>query len=395
MASDRDTFIISGMRTPMGSFLGKLKDVPAAKLGAEAIKSALGQAGIKGDQVDEVFMGNVLMAGQGQAPGRQASLYAGIPDSVSANTINKMCGSGMKAVMWAEQAIRAGDLDISVAGGMESMSRAPYLVEKGREGFRMGHVQVKDSMIADGLWDVYNDKHMGSCAELCAKERDISRQAQDDYAVESYKKAQAAVKEGKFKAEIVAVPVPQRKGDPVMVSEDEEPFQGDVGKLGSLRPAFEKDGTVTAGNASTINDGAAALVLASGKAVKEKNLKPRARIVGHANGGREPVWFTMAPSIAIRNLLKKTGWKVEDVDLWELNEAFAVVALGNLSELKIDPKKCNVNGGAVALGHPIGASGARIIVTLLNAMEARNAKKGIASLCIGGGEGVALAIERS
>ena len=392
--ADRDTYIVSGARTPLGSFLGKLKDLPAAKLGAEAIKAALERANVKGADVGEVFMGNVLMAGQGQAPGRQASLYAGIPDSVSANTINKMCGSGMKAVMWAEQAIRAGDLDLAVAGGMESMSRAPYLLEKGREGFRMGHAQVKDSMVSDGLWDVYNDKHMGSCAEVCAKERDISRKAQDEFAAESYQKAQAAVKEGRFKAEIAPVPVPQRKGDPVMVSDDEEPFQGDVSKLGSLRAAFEKDGTVTAGNASTINDGAAALVVASGKAIKEKGLKARARIVGHANGAREPMWFTMAPSIAVRNLLQKINWKVEDVDLWELNEAFAVVALGNLSELKIDPKKCNVNGGAVALGHPIGASGARIIVTLLHAMEARKAKKGVASLCIGGGEAVALAIER-
>ncbi len=392
--ADRDTYIVSGARTPVGSFLGKLKDLPAAKLGACAIKAALERANVKGADVGEVFMGNVLMAGQGQAPGRQASLYAGIPDSVSANTINKMCGSGMKAVMWAEQAIRAGDLDIAVAGGMESMSRAPYLLDKAREGFRMGHAQIKDSMVSDGLWDVYNDKHMGSCAEVCAKERDISRKAQDEYAAESYQKAQAAVKEGRFKTEIAPVPVPQRKGDPVLVSDDEEPFQGDVSKLGSLRPAFEKDGTVTAGNASTINDGAAALVVAGGKAIKEKGLKARARIVGHAGGAREPMWFTMAPSIAIRNLLKKINWKVDDVDLWELNEAFAVVALGNLSELKIDPKKCNVNGGAVALGHPIGASGARIIVTLLHAMEARNAKKGVASLCIGGGEGVALAIER-
>ena len=392
--ADNETVILSSARTPMGSMLGALKDIPAAKLGAIAIKGALERAGIDGKQVDEVHMGNVLMAGQGQAPGRQASLYAGIPDSVSANTVNKMCGSGLKTVMWGDQAIRAGDASVIVAGGMENMSLAPYLLPKAREGYRLGHGEIMDSMIKDGLWDVYNDKHMGLCTETCAEQRDISRQAQDDYAAESYKRAQGAVKGGTFKKEIVVVEVPQRKGDPLVVSDDEEPGRGAIDKLGGLRPAFKKDGTVTAGNASTINDGAAALVLASAAKAKELGAKPVARIVGQANGGREPEWFTMAPSIAVNNLLKKIGWKVGDVDLWELNEAFAVVALGNMSELGIDPAKCNVNGGAIALGHPIGASGARILVTLLHAMEARGAKKGVASLCIGGGEGVAVAIER-
>jgi len=387
------TVIVSSARTPMGSFLGKLKDVPASQLGAAAIKEAVRRAGVEAGEVEEVVMGNVLMAGQGQAPARQATIHAGLPLGTYAHTINKMCGSGMKAVMLADQAIRLGDRSVMVAGGMESMSLAPMLLTKAREGYRMGHGQMMDSMILDGLWDAYNNKHMGSCAELCATKYDFGRAAQDQFAAGSYQKSVAAVKSGKFKREIVPVAVPQRKGDPVIVDEDEEPFKGDVDKLGTLRAAFEKTGTITAGNASTINDGAAALVLMSESKAKKLGLKPLARIVGQAEASLDPEWFTMGPAASCENLLRKTGWKKDDVDLWELNEAFSVVGLANTKKLGIDPAKVNIRGGAVALGHPIGASGARIIVTLVHALQDEGKKKGVASLCIGGGEGVALAIE--
>ncbi|MCW5829610.1 MAG: acetyl-CoA C-acetyltransferase [Deltaproteobacteria bacterium] len=387
------TVIVSAARTPMGSFLGSLKDVPASQLGAAAIKEAVRRAGVEAAQVEEVVMGNVLMAGQGQAPARQATIHAGLPLGTYAHTINKMCGSGMKAVMLADQAIRVGDRSVMVAGGMESMSQAPMLLAKAREGYRMGHAQMIDSMIHDGLWDAYNNKHMGSCAELCATKYDFGRAAQDQFAADSYRKAQTSVKSGRFKREIVEVSVPQRKGDPVIVSEDEEPGRGDIDKLGGLRAAFEKNGTITAGNASTINDGAAALVLMGEKRARELGMKPLARIVGQAEASLDPEWFTMGPAAACENLLKKISWKKEDVDLWELNEAFSIVGLANVKKLGIDPARVNIRGGAVALGHPIGASGARIIVTLIHALQDEKKKRGVASLCIGGGEGVAVAIE--
>jgi acetyl-CoA C-acetyltransferase len=390
----REVVIAQAARTPIGSFLGELASVPAPKLGSVAIRAALERAGVPAEAVEEVYMGCVLAAGLGQAPARQAALGAGIPRSVPATTVNKVCGSGLKAVILGAQSILLGDAEIVVAGGMESMSQTPYLLPRAREGFRMGHQQLQDSMILDGLWDVYNQMHMGSCAELCAKERKITRDAQDVFAAESYRRALAAQKEGRFRAEMAQVEVEQRKGPPKLVVDDEEPRRGDVEKLGSLKPAFQKEGTVTAGNASSINDGGAAVVLASGEAAKKHGLKPLARIVAWGQHAQAPEWFTTAPAGAIENALKKAGWKVGDVDLWELNEAFAVVSLANHDLLGLDPARVNVNGGAVALGHPIGASGARILATLVHAMAGRNAKRGGASLCIGGGEGICLLVER-
>ncbi len=390
----REVVIVSAARTPIGSFQGELGAVPATKLGSIAIKAALERAGLPGDAVSEVIMGCVLPAGTGQAPARQASLGAGIPKSVGATTLNKVCGSGLKAILNAAQAIQAGDADVVVAGGMESMSNAPYLLPKARDGYRMGHQQVIDSMINDGLWDVYGNVHMGTCAELCAREHKIDRAAQDAFAVESYKRALAAIQSGAFKKEIAPVEIAQKKGAAKVIASDEEPGRGDIEKLGGLRPAFDKDGTITAGNASSLNDGAAALVLCGADVAAKHSLKVLARFRGGAGHAQAPEWFTTAPAGAIESLYKKTGVNKDDVDLWEINEAFAVVSLANNKLLGLDPAKVNVNGGAVALGHPIGASGARIVVTLLHALEARGLKRGVASLCIGGGEGIAALFER-
>jgi acetyl-CoA C-acetyltransferase len=389
-----DVVIVSATRTPIGSFQGALAPLSAPKLGAVAIKEALARAAAPGDAVGEVYMGCVLTAGLGQAPARQASIGAGIPPSVGAVTVNKVCGSGLKAVVFAHNAIAAGEHELVVAGGMESMSNAPYLLPKAREGYRLGHAQVIDSMVNDGLWDAYKSVHMGDCAELCAKEKGISRADQDAYAAESYRRALRAIAAGKFKPEIVPVEIAQRKGPPVVIADDEEPGRGDVEKLASLRPAFQKEGTVTAGNASSINDGAAALLLAGADAAAKRGWKPIARVVGAAVHAQAPEWFTTAPAGAIERLLTRVGWNKDDVDLWEINEAFAVVSVANNRMLGLDPAKVNVWGGAVALGHPIGASGARVLVTLLSALRDAGKRRGVASLCIGGGEGIALAVER-
>jgi len=395
MSSIKAVVILAAARTPIGAFQGALAPLSAPKLGAAAIREALARAGVAGDAVGETYMGCVLPAGLGQAPARQASIGAGIPASVGAVTVNKVCGSGLKAVVLGANAIATGDDDVVLAGGMESMSNAPYLLPKAREGYRLGHGQVIDSMIKDGLWDAYKDVHMGDCAELCAKEKAITRADQDAFAAESYRRAQRAQAEGKFKPEIVALEIPQRKGPPMVVADDEEPGKGDPAKLGTLRPAFQKDGTVTAGNASSINDGAAALVLAAADsaAARQGKAKPIARIVGFAGHAQAPEWFTTAPAGAITKLLAKVGWSKDDVDLWEINEAFAVVSIANNRMLDLDPGKVNVWGGAVALGHPIGASGARVLVTLLSALRDAGRRRGVASLCIGGGEGIALAVE--
>ena len=390
----REVVIVSAARTAIGSFQGALASVAATQLGSTAIAAALERAGVEGSEVHEVLMGMVLPAGAGQAPARQASKGAGIPDSVGALTLNKVCGSGLKAVMLAAQAIRAGDGDIFVAGGMESMSRVPYLLPGAREGLRLFDKTLVDGMVFDGLWDPYNDFHMGNAGDLCARERNISRERQDEFAADSYRRAQRAVNEGHFAAEVVPVQVPQRKGDPVVVDRDEEPFRGNIEKLPKLRPAFAKDGTVTAGNAPAINDGAAALVVMSKQEADRRGLSPLATISGYAGHAQAPEWFTTAPAGAMRRLLDKTGSKVEDIDLWEINEAFSVVALANQDELGIPGDRINVDGGAVALGHPIGCSGARILVTLLHALQRHDKRRGVASLCLGGGEAVALQVER-
>jgi acetyl-CoA C-acetyltransferase len=366
----------------------------APQLGSIAIKAALERSGVPAAQVDEVWMGCVLQAGVGQAPGRQAALYAGLPETVPCNTVNKVCGSGLRAVISGAQAIALGDAEVVVVGGMESMSNAPYVSHALRQGARMGNVDFKDAMILDGLWDPYSNQHMGNCAELCATEMKISRAQQDEFALASTQRAMKSVKEGLFKAEIVGVPVPQKKGDPVVVLEDEGPLNARPEKIPSLKPVFKKDGTVTAANASSINDGAAALVLMSAERAKAEGRTVLGRIVGHASAARKPVEFTIAPTDAIKKLMSKTNHKVEDVELWEINEAFAVVSLANNQLLKIDASKVNVRGGAVALGHPIGASGARVLVTLIHTMKDLDKKRGVASLCIGGGEGIALMVER-
>jgi acetyl-CoA C-acetyltransferase len=391
----RDIVILGAARTPIGAFQGALADVSAPRLGAVAIKAALARAEvIPPEIVGEVIMGNVLAAGIGQAPARQAAHHAGLPRSVGATSVNKMCGSGLKSIVIGAQTIATGDADVIVAGGMESMTQAPYLLPKARDGLRMGHAQLLDSMIHDGLWDVYGNVHMGDCSELCAKEKNISRQEQDAYAAESYRRARRAMADGRFAGEIAPVEIAQRKGPPKLVTQDESPDRGDPDKLPSLRPAFQKDGTITAGNASSISDGAAAVVLATSDVAAKLGGRPRARIVGAAGHAQAPEWFTTAPASAIEKLLAKIGWRKEQVDLWEINEAFAVVALANTGLLGLDAARVNVWGGAVALGHPIGASGARILVTLLAALEATGGKRGVASLCIGGGEGIAVAIER-
>jgi len=390
----RDVVIVGAARTPIGSFLGTLSSLTAPQLGAIAIKAALERAGVDPGKVEEVWMGNVLQAGQGQAPGRQASIGAGIPDTVPTNTLNKMCGSGLKTVISAAQAIALGEAEVIVAGGFESMSNAPYLSLNMRNGARMGNVEMKDHMILDGLWDVYNQQHMGMCAEACAADFKISRAAQDEFALESTNRAIRAQKEGLFKAEIVPVPVPQKKGEPVMVADDEGPKNARPEKIATLKPVFKKDGTVTAANASSINDGGAAVVLMSAERAKAEGKTVLGRIAGYATAARKPVEFTIAPTDAIKRLFERTKLTAGDVDLWEINEAFAVVAIANNQILKLDPSKVNIRGGATSLGHPIGASGARILVTLLQTLKDTGKKRGVASLCIGGGEGIALMVER-
>jgi acetyl-CoA C-acetyltransferase len=389
----REVVIVGAARTAIGSFLGALAPVSATKLGQIAIKAALERSGVAPGDVGLCYMGMVLPAGAGQAPARQAALGAGLPNSVPCVTLNKVCGSGLEAVVMAARAIAMGEADVVVAGGMESMSNAPHLLRGMRGGVKMGTLDTVDSMVHDGLWDVYNNQHMGNCAELCAKERGISRADQDAHASESYTRALAAQNEGLFKAEIVPVAVPGKGGE-VMVDSDEEPGRGNVAKLPSLRTSFQKDGTVTAGNASSLNDGAAALVLMSAEAAAARGVPVLARIKGWGYHAQAPEWFTTAPATAITNACKKAGWDAKAVDLWEINEAFSVVSVANNQLLGLDPAKVNVWGGAVALGHPIGASGARVLVTLLSAMAQRGAKTGGASLCIGGGEGIAVLVER-
>ena len=390
----KNVLLVAAKRTPVGAFQGSLKAVPATKLGSIVIKAVIEDSGVDPHQVDEVIMGNVLPAGLGQAPARQAALGAGLPDSVECLTVNKMCGSGLKAVMLASQAIQTGDADLIIAGGMENMSAAPYLLPKGRSGYRLGHGSIEDSVIKDGLWDVYTDQHMGNCAEMCARDKDYSREDQDEFAEQSYSRTLNAQKEGSFKNEITPVEAPLRKGDPVVVAEDDEPAKANFEKMKTLRPAFEKDGTITAGNASKINDGAAAVLLAAEEKVHELKLKPMARIVAQASAAQEPEWFTTAPIKAIDKVLAKANLKTDDIDLWEINEAFAPVALAAIEEFNLDRGKVNVNGGAIALGHPIGASGARVLTTLLYAMQKRGAATGLATLCIGGGEALALIVEK-
>lgn len=390
----RDVVIISAKRTPVGAFQGNLSSVSASKLGSTAIKAVLEETKVDLNSIDEVIMGNVLSAGQGQAPARQAALGAGLPDSVECLTINKMCGSGLKAVMLATQVIQTGDAEIIIAGGMENMTQAPYLLPNGRDGHRLGHGQVVDSMIKDGLWDAYSDKHMGNCAELCASEKNYSREDQDAFAKTSYTRAESAQENGSFSDEIVPVSVPQRKGGPIIVDKDEEPGRANFEKMESLRPAFEKEGTITAANASKINDGAAAIMIMSGEKAKELGLKPLATICAQASAAHAPEWFTTAPSKAISKALDKAGLQAEAIDLWEINEAFAPVAMAAIDDFNLNHDKVNVNGGAIAIGHPIGGSGARILTTLIHAMKSRNVHTGLATLCIGGGEASALIITR-
>jgi len=387
-------YIVSAARTPIGAYLGSLSSLPAPRLGAIAIAGALRRANLSPDVIDEGFVGNVLSAGIGQAPARQAMIYAGVPNRVPATTVSKVCGSGLQAVVFGAKTVALGDANLVVAGGMESMSNVPYYLEKARTGYRMGDGKLVDGMIFDGLWDPYNNVHMGSCGDRCAAEYKFSREAQDDYAKESFRRALAAQKEGMFAAEIEPVPVPQKKGDPLLVSADEGPAKGDPSKFAGLKPAFGKDGTITAANASSINDGASALILASEAAVKTHKLEPLARIVGYANAAQAPEWFTTAPAAAITSVTTKLGLKPDQIDLYEINEAFAVVAMVCAKLCNIDLARINVRGGAVALGHPIGASGARILTTLVHAMKDRGAKRGLATLCIGGGEAVAMVVER-
>jgi acetyl-CoA C-acetyltransferase len=378
----------------MGSFSGVFSPVPATKLGSIVIAEALKRIQLPTDRVDDVFMGCVLSAGLGQAPARQASIGAGIPYSVGATTVNKVCGSSLKTLIMAAQAIALGDAQIVVAGGMENMTRAPYLLDKAREGYRLGHAELVDSLIKDGLWDVYNNFHMGDGGELCAAKYHLTRREVDDFALESYRRAQDADASGTFKREIVPVEVPQRKGEPLAVTNDEEPNRVSLSKMRELKPVFQKDGVLTVGNSPSCNDGAAAVVVMAEEEALHLGLTPMARILGYAGAALAPEWFTMAPVEAIKLVLKKTGLSLSDIDLFEINEAFSAVSLAINRELGLDHKKVNINGGAVALGHPIGATGARIITTLLYAMEARGARRGLASLCIGGGEALAIVVER-
>ena len=394
MGETREVVILGAARTPIGRFMGGLSTVAAPRLGSVAIAEAVRRAHVPPERVGEVYMGIILAAGLGQAPARQASIYAGLPNTVPATTLNKMCGSGLKAVMLGAQAIQAGDADIIVAGGMENMSAAPYLLDRARAGYRIGHGTLVDSMIKDGLWDVYTQMHMGNCAELLAREYKISGAEQGEFARRSYSRALEAMDSGHFRREIVPVDVPGEGGAARVVAEDEEPRRYNPGKLAALRPVFEEGGTVTAANASSISDGAAALVLASADVAREFDARPLARIVGQAVVATAPEWFTIAPAGAIRRLLSKIGWTKETVDLYEINEAYASVVIAVARDVGLDMNRVNIHGGAVALGHPIGASGARILTTLLSAMQEREVRRGVAAVCLGGGEAVSLAVER-
>ncbi len=390
----KEVYIISAVRTPIGSFGGTLATVSAPQLGAAAIKGALSKAGIDAKEVQEVYMGNVLTANVGQAPARQASIYAGIGYDVPCTTINKVCASGSKAIMLAAQSIMLGHNDVVVAGGMESMSNVPYYADKARWGLKLGHSQLIDGLIKDGLWDVYNDFHMGNAAELTAKEMNITRQQQDEYAIESYKRAANAVQAGYSKNEIVPVEIPQKGGQPILVEEDEEYKKVNFDKIPSLKPVFQKDGTVTAANASTINDGASALVLMSKEKAEQLKVKPIARILGFADAEQAPEWFTTTPALAIPKALKYAGVEQKDVDYFEINEAFAVVPIANAMKLNIDYSRLNIFGGGVSLGHPIGCSGARIVTTLINVLDKKKAKIGVTGICNGGGGASAIVIEK-
>jgi acetyl-CoA C-acetyltransferase len=397
MASLEDVVIVSAVRTPVGKFQGSLSDFTAPQLGSIVVREAVKRAGIDANSVDECIMGNVVQAGEGQNPARQAALGGGLSSSVSATTINKVCGSGLKSVALAQQAIQTGNAQVVVAGGMESMTNAPYILPQARKGYRLGDGKILDSMVHDGLWDAYNDYHMGNTGENVAEKYGITREEQDEYALNSHRKAVTAMKDCHFKEQIVPVELPAKKkgAPPVLFTQDESPREDStIEALQSLKPAFKKDGTVTAGNAPGVNDGASAVVVMSAAKAKELGLKPMARIVAQAVSGIDPAWVMMAPVDAIRQIWKKTGWKDEDVDLYEINEAFSVAAIGVTRELGIDLNKVNVNGGAVALGHAIGSSGSRILVTLLYEMARRNAHRGIAALCLGGGNAVAMAVER-
>ena len=388
----KEIVIVSAVRTPIGSFGGSLSGFTATQLGGFAIKSAVEKSALKPTDIQEVYMGNVLSANLGQAPATQAAKYAGLPD-IPATTINKVCASGAKAIMLAAQSIAIGDIDVAVAGGMESMSNVPYYLDKARNGYRLGHGQITDGLIKDGLWDVYNDYHMGSAAELCAQTCNISREQQDAFAISSYKRAQYAQQNGFFEDEIIAVEIKDRKGNVSIFNADEEPANVDFDKIPSLKPVFKKDGTVTAANASTLNDGAAALVLMSAQKAQELGIKPLAKILAYADAQKAPEWFTTAPSEAIPLALKKASIDIKDVDYFEINEAFSVVSLANNRQLNLNDKKVNINGGAVAIGHPLGASGARIAVTLLFVLNRQKAKIGVAGICNGGGGASAIVLE--
>lgn len=389
----KSVYIVAAKRTPVGRFQGVFKNMSAPKLGAIAVKAAVEASGVSSTHIDEIIMGQVLTAGVGQAPARQAAIFAGLPDSVQALTVGKVCGSGLKAVTLAAQSILLNDAQIIVAGGQENMSLAPYCLPQARDGMRMGHKEILDLMIHDGLWDPYNNLHMGNCAEFCAKEYQFSRQEQDVFAKESYLRARKAMETGLFKNELTAVTVTNGKSSQV-IDADEEPLAADISKMELLKPAFEKDGTITAANASKINDGAAALVLASEDAVKKFNLKPLAKIVNWAGHAQEPKWFTTAPVTAMQRALQKANLSANDIDLFEINEAFALVTMAAMKKLEIPHTKVNIHGGACALGHPIGASGARILTTLVHALTHHNKRYGLATLCIGGGEGIAMIVER-
>lgn len=385
--------IVSSVRTPVGSFQGGISSLPAPRLGAIAIKEALVRAQVKPDEIDECIMGEVLTAGVGQAPARQAAIYAGLKNTTPCMTINKVCGSGLKAVMLASDSIRLGETKIAVAGGQENMTLAPHLLENSRSGYRMGNTPIVDSMVKDGLWDPYNNFHMGSAAEICVKENHFTREQQDAFAIDSYKKAQAAWTKGVFKNEIVPVVIESKKG-PVTIEKDEDPFNTNFDKIPSLKPAFEKDGTITAANASKINDGGAAHVLMAESVAKARGVKPLARIVAHGTFAHEPKYFTTAPVGAIKKALAKANLKISDIDLWEINEAFAAVTMVAMKDLEIPAERVNVHGGAIAIGHPIGASGARLLATLVHGLHTHNKRYGLATLCIGGGEAVALIVEK-
>ena len=394
MEKIQNVVIAAAKRTPVGAFQGSISSVSGPDLGAKVIGGILEETMLDSASVNEVIMGNVLAAGLGQAPARQAALGSGLPDTVECITINKMCGSGLKAAMLATQAIQVGDADIIIAGGFENMSQAPYLLSKGRDGYRLGHGELIDSMITDGLWDVYNDTHMGNCAEICARDRHYSKEDQNDFAKESYTRALDAQKTGAFNDEIIAVDVMDRKRNTVTINIDEEPGRANFDKMDKLRPAFEKDGTVTAGNASKINDGAAGVLLISETKAIELGFTPLVRIISQASAAQEPEWFTTAPIKAISKVLEKAGMEVADIDLWEINEAFAPVAMAVMDDFNLDHSKVNVNGGAIALGHPIGASGARTLTTLIHALKSQDLTTGLVTLCIGGGEASAMIVER-